>query len=141
MKKEVNCLVRLEIKGGEANPGLKQVGPALGGKIGNIMDFCKQFNSQTQDSKGVVFRAVVTAYKDKSFDFVLKGTPTSVLLKSKANIDKGSSESNRRKVGFISLSDVKVIAQQQLPYLNAFDIEGATKIVIGSAKRMGLEIK
>lgn len=141
MKKEINCLVKLEIKGGEASPGLKQIGQALGGKIGNIMDFCKQFNSQTQENKGVVFRVVVTAYKDKSFEFILKGTPTSILLKNKLSISKGSSEPNRKKIGFITLSDVRLIAQQQLPYLNAFDIDGATKIIIGSAKRMGLEIK
>lgn len=141
MKREINCLVKLVLKGAEASPSLKQIGPALGGKISNIMDFCKQFNSQTQESKGVAFRVLVTAYKDKSFTFVLKGTPTSILLKSKLSISKGSSEPNRKKVGFIELSDIRLIAQQQLPYLNVFDIDGATKIIIGSAKRMGLEIK
>lgn len=141
MKKEINCCIKLEIKGAEANPGLKQIGPALGGKIGNIMDFCKQFNSQTQDNKGVVFRVFVTAYKDKSFDFILKGTPTAVLLKNKANITAGSNEPNRKKIGNISLADVELIAKQQLPYLNAFDVESAVQMIVGTAKRMGLEIK
>ena len=141
MKKQVKFSIKLELKGGEANPGLKQIGPALGGKIGNIMDFCKQFNSQTE--KGKMYRVLVSAYddKEKSFTFVLRGSPTAILLMNKASLTSGSGEPNRKKVGSIKLEDVVDIAREQLPNLNAFDIDKAVPIIIGTAKRMGLEVK
>lgn len=142
MKKEINCRIKLEIKGAEANPGLKQIGPALGGKIGNIMEFCKQFNAQTQDKKGVKVRVLVTAYKDKekSFSFILRGSPTAELLKGAAKIQVGSAEPNKKKVGSISMSAVEEVAKQQMSYLNSFGLDAAVKVVLGTAKRIGLEI-
>lgn len=141
MKKQVKFRIKLELKGGEANPGVKQIGPALGGKIGNIMDFCKQFNSQTE--KGKIYRVLVSAYddKEKSFTFVLRGSPTAILLMNKASLTAGSGEPNRKKIGSISMKDINDIAAEQLPHSNAFDAEGVSKMVIGTAKRMGLEIK
>lgn len=142
MQKEINCKIRLVLKGGEANPGLKQIGPQLGGKVGNIMDFCKQFNAQTSERKGVSLRVVVTAYKnkEKSFDFIILGSPTSELIKSKAKIQVGSGEPNKKKVASISMKDAMDIANEQLKYTNSFSAEKAVNSVIGTAKRMGVEI-
>ncbi len=139
MAKEISALIKLQIKGGAANPA-PPIGPALGAKGVNIMEFCKQFNSRTQDRKGKVTPVVITVYKDKSFEFILKHTPVAVTLLEAAKKKSGSSESNRNKVGKVSWSQVKEIAEGKMPDMNCFTVESAMSMVAGTARSLGLEI-
>jgi large subunit ribosomal protein L11 len=117
------------------------VGPALGAKGVNIMEFCKRFNAKTQDQQGKLLPVVITVYQDKSFDFVIKTPPAAVQLLERAKLKKGSPESNRNKVGSVSWDDVKAIAEDKMPDLNAFTIESAMKMIAGTARSMGVTIK
>ncbi len=139
MAKEISGFIKLQIKGGQANPS-PPVGPALGAKGVNIMDFCKQFNARTQEQQGKVLPVVITVYKDKSFDFIIKTPPAPVLLLEKAKLKSGSAEPNRNKVGSVTWDDVKEIAELKMPDLNAFKIESAMKMVAGTARSMGLTV-
>ena len=140
MAKEVSGLIKLQIRGGAANPS-PPVGPALGAKGVNIMEFCKQFNARTQDKPGQVLPVIITVYKDKSFDFIIKTPPVAVQLMQAAKIQKGSPESNRTKVATISWEQVQTIAENKMPDLNAFTVESAMRMVAGTARSMGLKIK
>lgn len=140
MAKEVAGLIKLQIKGGAANPS-PPVGPALGSKGVNIMEFCKQFNARTQASAGKVLPVIITVYSDKSFDFVVKTPPVAVQLMEAAKIQKGSKESNRDKVGIVTWEQVRTIAADKMPDLNAFTIESAMKMVAGTARSMGITVK
>ncbi|MGD0711416.1 MAG: 50S ribosomal protein L11 [Bacteroidales bacterium] len=140
MAKEISGLIKLQIKGGQANPS-PPVGPALGSKGVNIMEFCKQFNARTQDSMGKVIPVIITVYKDKTFDFIIKTPPVAVQILEAAKLKSGSPESNRNKVGTISWEQVKQIAEGKMPDLNAFTIESAMKMVAGTARSMGVTIK
>ena len=139
MAKEVAGLIKLQIRGGAANPA-PPVGPALGAKGVNIMEFCKRFNAKTQDSPGKVLPVVITVYKDKSFDFIIKTPPAAVQLMEAAKLKKGSPESNRNKVGSVTWDQVRAIAENKMPDLNAFKIESAMKMVAGTARSMGVTI-
>lgn len=139
MAKEVSALIKLQVRGGAANPS-PPVGPALGAKGVNIMEFCKQFNGRTQDKAGKVLPVVITVYGDKSFDFVIKTPPAAVQLMEAAKIKKGSPESNRAKVGKVTWDQVRAIAEDKMPDLNAFTIESAMKMVAGTARSMGLNV-
>lgn len=139
MAKEVSGFLKLQIKGGQANPS-PPVGPAWGSKGLNIMDFCKQFNARTQEKQGVLLPVLITIYSDKSFDFVIKTPPAPVLLMEAAKLKKGSAEPNRNKVGSVSWDQVKEIAETKMPDLNAFTIESAMKMVAGTARSMGLTV-
>ena len=139
MAKEVATYIKLQVKGGAANPS-GNVGPALGSKGVNIMEFCKQFNARTQDKQGELLPVIITVYKDKSFDFVIKTPPSPVLLMQSAQIQKGSPESNRQKVGDVTWEDVEKIATQKMPDLNAFDLHAAMRMIAGTARSMGLRI-
>jgi len=139
MAKEISGFVKLQVKGGQANPA-PPVGPALGSKGVNIMEFCKQFNARTQDKPGKVLPVLITVYSDKSFDFVIKTAPASIQLMEAAKIKKGSKESNRDKVGKVTWAQVEAIAQDKMPDLNCFTIESAMKMVAGTARSMGLTI-
>jgi large subunit ribosomal protein L11 len=140
MAKEVSGLIKLQIRGGAANPS-PPVGPALGAKGVNIMEFCKQFNARTQEKAGQVLPVIITVYKDKSFDFIIKTPPVAVQVLSAAKIKKGSPESNRLKVATISWEQVKEIAEGKMTDLNAFTVESAMKMVAGTARSMGVKIK
>jgi len=140
MAKEVAGLIKLQIKGGQANPS-PPVGPALGAKGVNIMEFCKQFNARTQDRMGKVVPVVITVYADKSFDFITKTPPVAVQLKEAAKIKSGSPEPNRNKVASVTWDQVKQIAEDKMPDLNAFTVESAMKMVAGTARSMGLTVK
>jgi len=140
MAKEISGLIKLQIKGGQANPS-PPVGPALGSKGVNIMEFCKQFNARTQDSSGKVIPVIITVYKDKTFDFIIKTPPVAVQLLEAVKLKSGSPEPNRNKVGAISWDEVKQIAESKMPDLNAFTIESAMKMVAGTARSMGITIK
>ena len=140
MAKEIAGLIKLQIRGGAANPS-PPVGPALGSKGVNIMDFCKQFNARTQDKAGKVIPVVITVYADKSFDFVTKTPPVAVQLLEAAKTKKGSKEPNREKVAQVTLAQIKVIAQDKMEDLNCFTIESAMKMVAGTARSMGITIK
>lgn len=140
MAKEVAALIKLQIKGGAANPA-PPVGPALGAKGVNIMEFCKQFNARTQDKPGKVLPAVITVYSDKSFDFVIKTPPAPIQILEKAKLKKGSPESNRMKVGTISWDAVKEIAEDKMPDLNCFTVDSAMRMVAGTARSMGVNVK
>ena len=139
MAKEVAGLIKLQIKGGAANPS-PPVGPALGSKGVNIMEFCKQFNARTQDKQGKVLPVVITVYNDKSFDFIVKTPPATVLLIEAAKVKKGSNESNRTKVGSVTWEQVKAIATEKMPDLNAFTVESAMKMIAGSARSLGITV-
>lgn len=139
MAKEISGYLKLQIRGGAANPS-PPVGPALGAKGLNIMDFCKQFNARTQDKPGQLIPVLVTIYADKSFDFVIKTPPAASLIMEAAKLKKGSSESNRVKVGSVSWDQVKVIAETKMPDLNSFSIKSAMKVVAGTARSMGVKI-
>jgi large subunit ribosomal protein L11 len=139
MAKKVVGMVKLQIQAGQANPS-PPVGPALGQHGVNIMEFCKAFNARTQSQEGMIIPAVITIYSDRSFTFVTKTPPASVLLKRAAKIVKGSGEPNRNKVGKVTKDQVKEIAQLKLKDLNAVDLEGAIRTVEGTARSMGLEI-
>ena len=139
MAKEVAGLIKLQIRGGAANPS-PPVGPALGAKGVNIMEFCKQFNARTQDKAGKVLPAVITVYSDKSFDFVIKTPPAAVQLMEAAKLKKGSSESNRSKVGKVTWDQVRNIAEDKMPDLNCFTVESAMRMVAGTARSMGINV-
>ena len=140
MAKEVSAIIKLQIRGGAANPS-PPVGPALGAKGVNIMDFCKQFNGRTQEKAGKVVPVVITVYADKSFDFILKTPPAAVQLLEKSKLKSGSPEPNRKKVASVSWDSIKEIAEDKMEDLNANDIEAAKKIIAGTAKQMGVQIK
>jgi large subunit ribosomal protein L11 len=140
MAKEVAALIKLQIKGGAANPS-PPVGPALGAKGVNIMEFCKQFNARTQDKAGKVVPVVITVYGDKSFDFVLKTPPAAVQIIEHTKIKKGSAEPNRAKVGTISWDQIRMIAEDKLPDLNCFSVDAAMSMVAGTARSMGVVVK
>ena len=139
MAKEITGYVKLQCKGGQANPA-PPIGPALGSKGVNIMEFCKQFNARTQDKAGQVLPVLITMYTDKSFDFVIKTPPAPILLMEAANVKSGSKEPNRNKVGSVTWDQVRQIAETKMPDLNAFKIESAMKLVAGTARSMGLTI-
>ena len=140
MAKEIEGYLKLQIRGGAANPS-PPVGPALGSKGLNIMEFCKQFNARTQDKPGQLLPVLVTIYKDKSFDFVIKTPPAPVLLLEAAKLKKASSEPNRSKVGSVTWDQVRTIAETKMPDLNAFEVESAMKMVAGTARSMGIRVK
>jgi large subunit ribosomal protein L11 len=140
MAKEVAALIKLQIKGGAANPA-PPVGPALGAKGVNIMEFCKQFNARTQDRPGKVTPVVITVYGDKSFDFVLKTPPAAVQIVEHTKIKKGSSEPNKSKVGNISWDQIRTIAEDKLPDLNCFTVDAAMSMIAGTARSMGVTVK
>lgn len=139
MAKEITGYVKLQVKGGQANPS-PPVGPALGSKGLNIMEFCKQFNARTQDKMGTVLPVLITVFSDKSFEFAVKTPPAANLLLEAAKIKSGSAEPNRKKVGSVTWDQVKVIAETKMPDLNAFRIESAMKMVAGTARSMGITV-
>ncbi|MFK8104713.1 MAG: 50S ribosomal protein L11 [Saprospiraceae bacterium] len=139
MAKVVEGFIKLQVKGGAANPA-PPVGPALGAKGVNIMEFCKRFNAKTQDQQGQVLPVVITVFKDKSFDFIIKTPPAAVQLLDAAKLKKGSPESNRNKVGKVTWDQVKEIAENKMVDLNAFTVESGMKMVAGTARSMGITI-
>ena len=139
MAKVVDGLIKLQIRGGAANPS-PPVGPALGAKGVNIMEFCKQFNARTQDRPGKVLPVVITVYGDKSFDFIIKTPPAAVQLLEAAKLKSGSSESNRQKVGKVTWDQVRAIAEDKMPDLNCFTVDSAMKMVAGTARSMGINV-
>jgi large subunit ribosomal protein L11 len=139
MAKEVTGYLKLQVKGGAANPS-PPIGPALGSKGLNIMEFCKQFNARTQDKAGQVLPVLITYYNDKSFDFVIKTPPAPVLILEAAKVKSGSAEPNRNKVGSINWDQVKQIATTKMPDLNAFELDSAMKMVAGTARSMGVNV-
>ena len=139
MAKQITGYLKLQVKGGSANPA-PPIGPALGSKGLNIMDFCKQFNARTQDKPGQVLPVLITIYNDKTFDFVIKTPPAAVLILDAAKKQKGSAEPNRTKVGSVTWEQVKTIAETKMPDLNAFKVESAMKMVAGSARSMGITV-
>tara|TARA_B100000497_G_C7685735_1_gene415567 strand:+ start:716 stop:1171 length:456 start_codon:yes stop_codon:yes gene_type:complete len=139
MAKEIEGFVKLQVKGGQANPA-PPVGPALGAKGLNIMEFCKRFNAKSQESQGKLLPVVITVYKDKSFDFVIKTSPAAIQLLEAAKLKSGSAESNRIKVGKVTWDQVREIAEIKMPDLNAFSIESAMKMVAGTARSAGITI-
>lgn len=140
MAKEISGLIKLQIKGGAANPS-PPVGPALGSKGVNIMEFCKQFNGRTQDKAGKILPVAITVYADKSFDFVIKTPPAAIQLMEAAKIKKGSSEPNRIKVASVSWDQIKTIAEDKMSDLNCFKIDAAMKMVAGTARSMGITVR
>lgn len=140
MAKEISKIVKLQVKGGAANPS-PPVGPALGAAGVNIMEFCKQFNGRTQDKPGKVLPVEITVYADKSFDFIIKTPPAAVQILEATKIKKGSGEPNRKKVGSITWDQIKVIAEDKMQDLNAFTVESAMKMVAGTARSMGVNVK
>ena len=140
MAKEVSGLIKLQIKGGAANPS-PPVGPALGAKGVNIMEFCKQFNARTQDKGGKLIPVIITVFRDKSFEFIIKTPPVAVQLMEAVKLKSGSPEPNRVKVGSVSWAQVKKIAEDKMPDLNAFTVESAMKMVAGTARSMGINVK
>ena len=139
MAKKIAGYIKLQIPGGAANPS-PPVGPALGQKGVNIMQFCKAFNAQTQNEKGMIIPVVMTVYADKSFTFITKVPPVPVLVKKAAGIDKASGEPNRKKVGKITKAQVKEIAEKKMPDLNTIDVEAAMRMVAGTARSMGVDV-
>ena len=139
MAKEVAALIKLQIKGGAANPS-PPVGPALGSKGVNIMDFCKQFNARTQDKAGKVLPVIITVYGDKSFDFIIKQPPVAVQLKEAAKLQSGSAEPNRKKVGKVTWEQIREIAQDKMTDMNCFTVEAAMRMVAGTARSMGIDV-
>ena len=139
MAKEVSGLIKLQIKGGAANPS-PPIGPALGTKGVNIMEFCKQFNARTQDKAGKLIPVIITVYKDKSFEFIIKTPPVAVQLLEATKLQKGSPEPNRNKVASVSLEQVQKIAEDKMTDLNAFTVESAMRMVAGTARSMGITV-
>ena len=139
MAKEVAAFIKLQIKGGADNPS-PPVGPALGSKGVNIMDFCKQFNARTQDKAGKVLPVIITVYSDKSFDFVVKQPPVAIQLKEAAKVQKGSAQPNRDKVGQVTWDQVREIAQDKMSDMNCFTIEAAMRMIAGTARSMGINV-
>ncbi len=140
MAKEITGYVKLQVKGGQANPA-PPVGPALGSKGVNIMEFCKQFNARTQDKIGKIVPVLITVYSDKSFDFVIKTAPASIQLMEAAKIQKGSKESNRSKVAKVNWAQVEAIAKDKMPDLNCFTLESAMRMVAGTARSIGITVE
>jgi len=140
MAKEVSGLIKLQIRGGAANPS-PPVGPALGAKGVNIMEFCKQFNARTQEQAGKVIPVIITVYKDKSFDFIIKTPPVAVQILEALKLKKGSAEPNRVKVGTLTWDQVREIAEAKMKDLNAFSVESAMHMVAGTARSMGIKVK
>ncbi|MGF1566032.1 MAG: 50S ribosomal protein L11 [Flavobacteriales bacterium] len=140
MAKEIAGFIKLQVKGGAANPS-PPIGPALGSKGVNIMEFCKQFNARTQDRPGKVLPVVITVYGDKSFDFVIKTPPAAVQLMDAAKIKGGSGEPNRKKVGSVTWEQIRAIAEDKLPDMNCFTVEAAMSMVAGTARSMGLKVE
>ena len=139
MAKEIEGYVKLQIRGGQANPS-PPVGPALGSKGLNIMEFCKQFNARTQEKQGQLLPVLITVYRDKSFEFIIKTPPAAVMLMEASKAKKGSAEPNRNKVGSVTWEQVRQIAETKMQDLNAFEIESAMKMVAGTARSMGLTV-
>ena len=139
MAKEVAAFIKLQIKGGAANPS-PPVGPALGSKGVNIMDFCKQFNARTQDKAGKVLPVIITVYSDKSFDFIVKQPPVAIQLKEAAKAKSGSAQPNRDKVGQVTWDQVREIAQDKMSDMNCFTIEAAMSMIAGTARSMGINV-
>ncbi|MDE7070096.1 MAG: 50S ribosomal protein L11 [Alistipes sp.] len=139
MAKEVAAFIKLQIKGGAANPS-PPVGPALGSKGVNIMDFCKQFNARTQDKAGKVLPVIITVYSDKSFDFIVKQPPVAIQLKEAAKVKSGSAQPNRDKVGQVTWEQIREIAQDKMSDMNCFTIEAAMRMVAGTARSMGINV-
>ncbi|MFO7447649.1 MAG: 50S ribosomal protein L11 [Ignavibacteriaceae bacterium] len=140
MAKKITGYIKLQIPAGKANPS-PPVGPALGQKGVNIMEFCKQFNARTNDKDGLIIPVVITVFSDKSFTFITKTPPAAVLLKKAAKLESGSAEPNRNKVAKVSKAQVKEIAQMKMPDLNAFDIDHAMSMVAGTARSMGITVE
>lgn len=140
MAKEIETYIKLQVKGGAANPA-PPIGPALGSKGVNIMEFCKQFNARTQEKPGQILPVLITVYADKSFDFVIKTPPAPVLLMNAAKIQSGSKEPNRLKVGKVSWDQIREIAETKMPDLNAFKLDAAMKMVAGTARSMGITVE
>ncbi len=140
MAKEISGYLKLQVRGGQANPS-PPVGPALGSKGLNIMEFCKQFNARTQEKQGQVLPVLITIFTDKSFEFVVKTPPAAVMIMEASKIKKGSAEPNRLKVGSITWDQIKTIAETKMPDLNAFTIESAMRMVAGTARSMGIRVK
>ncbi len=139
MAKELSGFIKLQIKGGAANPA-PPIGPALGSKGVNIMEFCKQFNARTQDKSGKILPVIISVYTDKSFDFVIKTPPVASQLLEAAKIQKGSAESNRKKAGSVTWEQVRKIAEDKMQDMNCFKVESAMKMVAGSARSMGVAV-
>ncbi|MCS4238812.1 large subunit ribosomal protein L11 [Myroides gitamensis] len=139
MAKEISKVVKLQVKGGAANPS-PPVGPALGAAGVNIMEFCKQFNARTQDKPGKVLPVQITVYKDKSFEFVVKTPPAAVQLLEAAKVKSGSGEPNRKKVASVTWEQVRAIAEDKMPDLNAFSVESAMSMIAGTARSMGISV-
>src|SRR5215213_5752725 len=140
MAKEISTYVKLQVKGGQANPA-PPIGPALGSKGINIMEFCKQFNARTQDKIGKVLPVLITVYSDKSFEFIIKTPPAAVQLKDAAKVQSGSKEPNRNKVGKVNWEHVEAIATDKMADLNCFTLESAMSMVAGTARSMGLTVE
>lgn len=140
MAKEIGALIKLQVKGGAANPA-PPIGPALGAKGVNIMEFCKQFNARTQDQAGKVLPVVITVYVDKSFEFIIKKPPVAVAILDASKLKSGSAEPNRKKVATINWDKVREIAQEKMPDLNCFTIESAMSMVAGTARSMGVNVE
>jgi large subunit ribosomal protein L11 len=140
MAKQISALIKLQIKGGAANPS-PPVGPALGAKGVNIMEFCKQFNARTQESAGKIIPVIITVYADKSFDFILKTPPVAVQLMEVTKQQKGSAEPNRAKIAEVTWDQVRTIAEAKMPDLNCFTVESAMKMVAGTARSLGITVK
>lgn len=139
MAKEVETFIKLQVKGGAANPS-PPIGPALGSKGVNIMEFCKQFNAKTQDKAGKILPVVITVYKDKSFDFIVKTPPAAVQILEVAKVKSGSAEPNRKKVGSLTWEQVKSIAQDKIVDMNCFTVESAMRMIAGTARSMGITV-
>ena len=139
MAKEVAAFIKLQIKGGAANPS-PPVGPALGSKGVNIMDFCKQFNAKTQDKAGKILPVIITVYSDKSFDFVVKQPPVAIQLKEAAMIQSGSAQPNRDKVGQVTWDQIREIAKDKMSDMNCFTVEAAMRMIAGTARSMGIAV-
>jgi large subunit ribosomal protein L11 len=140
MAKEIETFIKLQVKGGQANPA-PPVGPALGSKGVNIMEFCKRFNASTQDKMGQVVPVLITVFKDKSFNFVVKTSPAAVQLMEATKIQKGSSEPNRKKLGTVSWDQIRTIAEDKMQDLNAFSVESAMRMMAGTARSMGIVVE
>ncbi|MGL6022353.1 MAG: 50S ribosomal protein L11 [Chitinophagaceae bacterium] len=140
MAKQIYGFVKLQVKGGQANPA-PPIGPALGSKGINIMDFCKQFNARTQNQIGKVLPVLITVYADKSFDFIIKTPPAAVQLMELAKVQKGSKEPNRSKIGKVTLAEIAEIAKDKMPDLNCFTLESAISMVAGTARSMGITVE
>ena len=139
MAKEIQTFIKLQVKGGQANPA-PPIGPALGSKGVNIMEFCKRFNAQTQDTPGRLLPVLITVYKDKSFDFIIKTPPAASQLMEAAKVKMGSKEPNRNKVGSVTWDQVQAIAENKMPDLNCFTVESAMRMVAGTARSMGITV-